>query len=151
MPKGVHGHRAICSIEGCGGAVSGGGWGWCGKHYSRWKRHGDPLASVRLFWPDNLLSKMDPQPNGCTYWTGAPDAQGYGKVCRDGVQILAHRASYEYFVGPIPDGLGLDHTCHSADPSCTVWAECSHRVCVNPAHLEPVTHAENVRRGNRWR
>jgi hypothetical protein len=40
----------------------------------------------------------------------------------------------------------LDHTCH--DTSCEKGASCPHRACVNPAHLEPVTHAVNIRRGN---
>lgn len=46
---------------------------------------------------------------------------------------LGHRVAYELFVGPIPDGLELDHLCR------TGW-------CVNPNHLEPVTHEENMRR-----
>jgi hypothetical protein len=51
--------------------------------------------------------------------------------------MLAHRASYEFFVGPIPDGLEIDH----------VWTRgCRHTNCVNPEHLEPVTRAENMRR-----
>jgi hypothetical protein len=53
----------------------------------------------------------------------------------DGKQVLryAHRVAYEHFVGEIPDGLQLDHVCRN-------------RVCVNPAHLEPVTASENRRR-----
>lgn len=53
-------------------------------------------------------------------------------------KVLGHRLSYEHFVGPIPDGLELDH----------VWARgCRFRDCVNPAHLEPVTRPVNIRRG----
>jgi hypothetical protein len=52
----------------------------------------------------------------------------------DGKVRLAHRVIYEYLVGPIPDGLSIDHLCRV-------------RHCVNPAHLEPVTHRENVLRG----
>lgn len=53
-------------------------------------------------------------------------------------KVLGHRLVFEYFVGPIPEGLELDH----------VWARgCRFRSCVNPTHLEPVTHAVNIRRG----
>jgi hypothetical protein len=63
------------------------------------------------------------------------EASGYGRqlTLPDGRQVKAHRAYYEYFVGPVPEGLELDHLCEN-------------RWCVNPGHLEPVTHTENIRR-----
>ncbi len=69
----------------------------------------------------------------CVLWQGARNNNGYGvrTVCQR--QVLAHRYAYEMERGPIPDGLELDHLCRV-------------RECVNPAHLEPVTHAENMRR-----
>lgn len=76
----------------------------------------------------------------CWEWTAATDPKGYGRFFmgskRDGSNrmALAHVVVYELMVGAVPDGLELDHTCRN--PSC-----------VRPAHLEPVTHAENVRRG----
>lgn len=82
------------------------------------------------FWA--LVEKTDT----CWLWIGTRDRRGYGRfaaVWRDG-KVLAHRWAYETFVGPVPDGLELDHLCRTP-------------ACVNPAHLEPVTHAENVRRG----
>lgn len=71
---------------------------------------------------------------GCWLWTGSLNGHGYGKVRdRDSRLQTAHRASYRAFVGPIPEGLDLDHKCRV-------------RCCVNPAHLEPVTRSENLRR-----
>lgn len=76
------------------------------------------------------LTRYTEGAGGCWLWTGPLDAQSYG---RHGAP-LAHRVVYELLVGPIPKGLTLDHLCRV-------------RSCVNPDHLEPVTHAENVRRG----
>ena len=73
-------------------------------------------------------------PDGCWLWTLSVDGAGYGHHRRlDRSTVGAHRLSYEIHVGSIPDGLELDHLCSA--PSC-----------VNPAHLEPVTHRENMRR-----
>lgn len=70
----------------------------------------------------------------CWLWLGSPH-HGYGLV-RVGLrkQRKAHRVAYELLVGPVPDGLVLDHLCRR-------------KRCINPAHLEPVTQAENIRRG----
>jgi hypothetical protein len=70
---------------------------------------------------------------GCWQWQRPLD-NGYGRFWVDGQTVLAHRYSYEIHVGSIPDGLHLDHLCRN-------------RGCVNPAHLEPVTLAVNVLRG----
>lgn len=70
----------------------------------------------------------------CIVWTAAKSRLGYGHMGVDGRTREVHRVAYEAFVGPVPEGLTLDHLCRN-------------RACVNPDHLEPVPHRENVLRG----
>lgn len=70
----------------------------------------------------------------CWLWCGAESGNGYGKVSIDGRMKMAHRAIYEILVGPVPEGLVLDHLCRN-------------RRCCNPGHMEPVTAQETTRRG----
>jgi len=87
----------------------------------------DPL---RDFW-----AKVK-HPEGCWEWLGSIHTDGYGKLGAKGenTTVYAHRLSYETFVGPIPDGLTIDHLCKN-------------RKCCNPDHLEAVTAGENALRG----
>lgn len=87
--------------------------------------------------PERIADKIVPEPNsGCWLWTGCGTPSGYGSAYWSGRLNRAHRLIYEILRGPIPEGLQIDHLCRV-------------RCCVNPDHLEPVTHLENVRRGSR--
>ncbi len=89
--------------------------------------------------------------NGCWIWQRAisPEGYGVGTFARLGYpgRSLVHRVLYQQKYGPIPDGVPLDHTCHTDDDSCPGGPTCPHRPCVNPDHGEPVTYLENCHRG----
>ena len=70
----------------------------------------------------------------CWNWKTWITDKGYGMLECNGKRIFAHRFVYEALVGKIPAGLVIDHLCRNTR-------------CVNPTHLEPVTNAENLRRG----
>lgn len=99
-----------------------------------------PTPAVVRFWVK--VDKNGPVPDHrpdlgpCWIWTGARIKNDYGQFYVGGKPRtkLAHRFSYEISLGPIPDGLSIDHLCRNHS-------------CVNPLHLEPVTHAVNVQRG----
>ncbi len=104
-------------------------------------------ADESVDWPHAaslVLSRISvDEQNGCWHFTGYVNRYGYGETGHG----MAHRVVYQGHVGAIPDGLFLDHVCHSNDLACPGGNDCWHRRCVNPAHLEPVTPKENVNRG----
>lgn len=126
-----------CEVEQCDRPVH--GRGYCNMHLRRLRRHNDltrdhttPRASLEeRFWAK--VTKTD----NCWLWTGALSS-GYGRIgigpSSAGLDY-AHRISYRLHHGPIPEGLFIDHLCRV-------------RRCVNPAHLEAVTQAENNRRAH---
>lgn len=118
----------------------------CGRCYSYRRYHKLPLPPSTKQSLEKHLAASRRGDAECWPWAGFVDKQGYGAWAGDGTYRGAHRLSYEREIGPVPDGYELDHTCHTNDPTCTAGNTCPHRACVNPAHLEPVPHPENVRR-----
>lgn len=115
------------------------------KHVRALKKSGifEPLppASVK----ERLLSRVQIAPNGCHLWTGVINAwTGYGTMGLDGYNPYVHRLAYTLFVGPIPQGMKIDHVCHNRDTECRGEGMCMHRRCLNPDHLEAVPHRENL-------
>lgn len=125
-----------CEVEGCDRTVQ--ARGLCRPHYYRYWSSADyeRLQSPHVqgtkemkFW-----AKVDKRGSDeCWEWTASRGPKGYGKANYQGEWYSPHRFSYELHVGPIPDGLTIDHLCRN-------------KGCVNPAHLEAVTNLENRRR-----
>lgn len=129
----------ICTKLGqeCGGKYT--ARGLCYRHYRQALKSGE-IQSQRGTPAERFWRKVDkngpvpiyrPDLGCCWLWTSGLDGAGYGMFSEQGA---AHRFAYELLVGPIPAGLQLDHLCRVP-------------ACVRPSHLEPVSHAENIRRG----
>jgi hypothetical protein len=105
--------------------------------YKTLRRLGTSLRRVFVRMPiaDRIAeAQKNPTPDGCWNWVWSRTRSGYGMVGSGGKVKRAHRVVYELLVGPIPDGLQIDHLCRN-------------KSCVNPAHMEPVTHRVNTLRG----
>jgi len=124
--------------------------GWCPKHYVRWRKHGDPLKTLRRENGSSpysaLLFHGYERVGECFLYKGKLDRQGYGHVGVNSKPVGAHRISYETWHGPIPEDFHIDHICHNDDAHaglCDGGPTCSHRRCINPAHLEAVSAQSN--------
>lgn len=96
--------------------------------------HSDEVKRTRMV--ERFWSKVGMGPNGCWVWLGSCSTDGYGQLSTPHPQnstVRAHRYGYELQVGPIPEGMHLDHLCRNIR-------------CVRGDHLEPVTNRENIQR-----
>jgi hypothetical protein len=123
----------MCSVDGCEKvSVS---RGLCPMHYRRFRLYGDPNAkrqeqlhgaTIRDRF-EHYVVKGD----GCWSWSGSTDQNGYGKLNVHGIPALAHRLSWTFHCGPIPDGQQVLH-------------KCDNPICSNPDHLFIGDHQDNM-------
>lgn len=124
--------RPTCSIHGCAQPAT--RRSWCDMHYRRWQRHGstdDPTPSAEVRFMRRIKFVGD-----CWIWTGSRFESGYGQFCEHGRNWRAHKWAYEHWIGPVEDGLVLDHVI------------CGTPACVNPEHLEATTCKVNLMRSD---
>ena len=123
---------AVCSVEDCEKPTL--ARGWCGMHWARWRRNGDPLITqtpnrvtgdlATRFW-----AKVDKTAD-CWLWTDVP-VGGYAKMfVKDGPK-MAHHVSYELNIGPIPERSWVQHACEN-------------NLCVRPDHLRLIPRQEHA-------
>ncbi len=108
-----------------------------GTHMSGMKKPGEGQFSVVVSPAERFWPKVD-KSGECWVWTASRVGNGYGEFWDGKRKVAAHRWAYENLVGPIPEGMQLDHLCRT-------------RLCVRADHLEPVTQQENIRRGDSGR
>lgn len=119
-----------CSVDGCENRRY--ARTYCGSHYSRWYRHGSPLAGRKMPGASGVAFWSSTEAHGdCLIWTAGKNGNGYGRLWVDGRMAYAHRRAWELAHGEIPDGMVVDHTCHT-------------KLCVKPGHLRLVTPQNNA-------
>lgn len=105
---------------------------FCLVHNYAYQRTGNPIGVPSKTPMERFWEKVEKTPT-CWIWHGTRMSTGHGRFFYEGTRAAAHRVAYAELIGPIPEGLVLDHLCMNPP-------------CVNPAHLEPVTSAENLAR-----
>lgn len=126
------GSPSVCSEYGCERPERSDGKCWGHLHGTHSEFHPRRPRNPVTRSPERVFDYVDV--GDCWEWQAYKDKDGYGKFRFDNKHHRAHRFVYELLVGDIPDGLVTDHLCKNTS-------------CVNPDHLEPVTVAENLRRG----
>lgn len=125
--------KPICTVQDCDRPIK--GRGLCSMHHQRWLKSLSPeernFPRLTLQQAADRHGGVEFQNDGCIVWTGKTDRLGYGRFnYGQRKSIRAHRYAYEFLVGPIPDGMEIDH-------------HCGNRRCVNPHHLRVTTRKEN--------
>lgn len=140
----------MCKVDGCLGPHK--ALGLCQKHYSRTRRgkEAGDRTWFEMTWPERFESKIlkngtlpdydDPyirvtESDGACWSWPTRNKSGYGSFYLHGKARKAHRVSFELYVRDLEPGEVVDHLCRNEG-------------CVNPSHLEAVTHRENIMRGN---
>lgn len=124
-----------CRFTGCDRAAK--ARGLCFYHYNRQHSSGTLDTSfLKVRTAEERFWQHVQKTETCWIWLATTDRQGYGQFHPEpGMNRIAHKWLYQRMVGPIPEGMQLDHLCRNTS-------------CVNPAHLEVVTARENTMRGN---
>lgn len=121
-----------CTIDGCERPIK--TQGLCNGHYLRVRTTGEPGNNIfqrRYFDSEEAFAAHTTRQGDHLIWSGSKLANGYPTIRANGKQMLAHRYSYERSIGPIPDGLVIDHICRVP-------------ACVEPSHLRAVTQKQNT-------
>lgn len=115
----------------------------CNCHNGSENTHCDACAAgrrrpvARQALADKLIARCVRAETGCLRWTGAHTPTGYGHIRIDWKTRPVHKVAHELWIGPVPDGYDIDHVYEKG---------CRYRDCIEPSHLEAVTHATNVLR-----